>query len=291
MDSMTSEASGGSTPRVVAVTGAAGNIGSYFAAHCDPARYALRLMVRAEDRPKRVEAIRPFGTVTVNDLADLDGLKRFFAGADTVIHLAGNGSPSATWSQVRETNIIGTYNVFAAAKAVGCRRVVYASSIHAVSGYPSDVQVKTDDAPNPGDLYGVSKCFGEALARYMAEQEGVPAIAIRIGAFQSIEDARDPDSVSMMDAFISHRDLQQLLERCIDAPDDLRFAIVHGLSENRFKRLDLTDTRERLGYVPEDDLTRENPRLRDLRLTEVLSGHNVRNPGERSGLREETAPL
>ena len=86
--------------------------------------------------------------------------------------MAGDPSPSATWESLLPTNIIGTYNIFVAAKAAGCRKVIYASSIHAVSGYPADVQVKTDEPVNPGDLYGVSKCFGEALGRYMAEQEG-----------------------------------------------------------------------------------------------------------------------
>src|SRR3712207_7646535 len=79
------------------------------------------------------------------------------------------------------------YHTFVAAKAAGCRRVIYASSIHAVSGYPSDVQVKTSEPVNPGDLYGVTKCFGEALGRYMAEKEGLSVIALRIGAFQAPE--------------------------------------------------------------------------------------------------------
>ncbi len=99
--------------------------------------------------------------------------------------------PIALWKDLLEANIIGTYNVFVAAKAAGVRRVIYASSIHAVSGYPADVQVKTTEPVNPGDIYGVSKCFGEALARYMAEKEGVSAIALRIGAFQPLEAARD----------------------------------------------------------------------------------------------------
>lgn len=273
--------------RRVVVTGAAGNIGSYFAVHHDPSKYVLRLMIRGNENPERIALIRPNGDVQIGDLGDLDRLKEIFAGADTIVHLAGNGNPSATWSALRDTNITGTYHAFAAAKAAGCRRVVYASSIHAVSGYPNDIQVKTTEPVNPGDLYGVSKCFGEALARYMAEQEGVSALAIRIGAFQPIEAAQHEGSIGMMDAFVSKRDLHQLIERCIDAPDDLRFAIVHGLSDNHFKRLDLSDTRARLGYAPQDDLTDENPRLRDLRLSETISNHSLRDGGAKSGLRDE----
>ena len=86
---------------------------------------------------------------------------------------------------------------------------------------------------------------------------------------------------------MSKRDLHQLIECCIDAPDDLRFAIVHGLSDNRFKRLDLSDTRAKLGYAPQDDLTDENPRLKDLHLSETVSTHSLHDAHQKSGLREE----
>src|SRR5690606_24796603 len=158
-------------------------------------------------------------------------------GMDTVLHLAADASPDATWDNVRDLNITGTYNVFVAAKAAGCRRAIYASSIHAVSGYPADVQVKTSEPVNPGDLYGVSKCFGEALARYRAEQEGLSALVLRIGAFQPVDAARS--NISMMDAWVSRRDLNQLIEDCIDV-ENLQFAILHGLSKNRFNRMDIS---------------------------------------------------
>lgn len=38
--------------------------------------------------------------------------------------------------------------------------------------------MNTDDPVNPGDLYGVTKCFGEAMSRYVAEQEGLSVISI-----------------------------------------------------------------------------------------------------------------
>ena len=269
--------------RRVLVTGAAGRIGSYFAEHVE-GKYDLRLMVRPDD--EGIDRIRPFGEVVFGDLANLEGLKGHCAGIDTVIHLAADPSPSATWESLLPNNIVGTYHVFAAAKAAGCRRVIYASSIHAVSGYPTDVQVKTSEPVNPGDLYGVSKCFGEALARYLAEQEGLSAIAIRIGAFQPIEAARKESSVGMLDAFVSHRDLNQLLHRCIDV-ENLRFAILHGISDNRFKRLDISDARELVGYAPQDDLTEENPKLKELHLSETVSAHNLQDKGQKSGLRED----
>jgi len=274
--------------RKVLVTGAAGNIGSYFAEHSHH-RYDLRLMIRPSDEKEKANAvarIRNFGEVVTAELDDLDRMKELCRGIDTVVHLAANPSPNTTWDSAIKNNITGTYHTFVAAKSAGCRRVIYASSIHAVSGYTADVQVQTNEPVNPGDLYGVTKCFGEALARYMAEKEGVSAICLRIGAFQPHESAESEQGVWMLDAWVSRRDLNQLIEKSIDV-ETLKFAILHGLSDNRFKRLDISDARELVGYAPQDDLTEVNPKLKDLKLKENVHAHNLTDEQQKSGLRKE----
>jgi hypothetical protein len=268
------------------VTGAAGSIGACFARRMHE-RYRLRLMVREERDGKDIAA---YGEVQVCDLADITGLKRACEGIDTVLHLAGTADPSAEWQAILADNIIGTYHVFAAAKAAGCRRVVYASSIHAVSGYPMDVQVKPTDPVNPGDLYGVSKCFGEALGRYLAEHEGLSVIAVRIGAFLKRADVENDTTVDVIDAFVSDDDLMDLLVRAID-DRSLRWAVLHGLSDNRFKRLDISSARELLGYAPSDDTARLQPGLRALGLGQRMIGHNVDDERQRSGMRSELERL
>lgn len=276
------------TPRrKVLVTGARGNIGSAFAEHAHQ-RYDLRLM--AYELGPGAEAIAPFGEVIQGDITDLGSMYAACEGVDTVIHLAGNPSPKATWPSLLKVNIEGTYNTMVAAKAAGCRRVVFASSIHAVSGYPADRQVMAEDPVNPGDLYGVSKCFGEALGRYLAEQQGLSVIACRICWFQPREEAIKDGGVAMLDAYISPRDMNQLLCRCID-DTNLKFAIVHGLSDNQFKRLDLTETRVLLGYEPEDDLTDMNPALAGLDLGNVVREHDESGDGFEPGIREDLARL
>ena len=271
------------TKRLVLVTGAAGRIGSYFAEHARD-KYALRLMVRGDEGG--IGHIEPYGEVVECDLGDLDRLKAVCAGVDTIIHMAGDPGPSSLWQSLLETNIIGTYNIFAAAKTAGVRRVIYASSIHAVSGYPPDVQVKTSEPVNPGDIYGVSKCFGEALCRYMAEKEGVSAIALRIGAFQPLESVQDEQGIGMLDSFVSHRDLDQLINRCIDV-ENVQFAVLHGLSDNRFKRLDISDARELVGYAPQDDSTGELPNVRGLHLRDAVTTDSGIADGGASGMRAE----
>ena len=268
--------------RLVLVTGAAGNIGSYFAEQ-NRGRYRLRLMVRDAEKG---EELAKYGEVISGDITDLEQMKEHCRGVDTVLHLAASASPSSTWDEILPANIIGTYNMFVAAKSAGCRRVIYASSIHAVSGYPADVQVKTSDPVNPGDLYGVSKCFGEALARYCAEKEDLSAIALRIGAFQPIETAQDEANIGLLDAFVSQRDLNQLITLCIDA-EHIQWAVFNGLSNNRFKRLDLSDARELVGYEPLDDLAEENPQLEPTELAEDIRAHSKADASQKSGMRED----
>ncbi len=275
----TNPPSGGARTRVL-VTGAAGRMGAYFSRNCK--KYALRLQVHhLDDKARKLAA---FGEVIEGDLSDLKFLKKICTGIDVVLHLAGDPNPSATWDSLLENNIIGTYHLFAAAKAARCRRVIYASSIHAVSGYPADVQVKPDDPVNPGDLYGVSKCFGEALARYMAGQEGLSVIALRIGACQPLENAQKAGCLHNMDAFLSFADFQQLAERCID-DESVHFAIFHALSHNKFKRLDISSARECLGYAPQDDFFAENPDLSASSKPE-LRRHSLRDQAQKSGLRK-----
>jgi UDP-glucose 4-epimerase len=270
--------------RRVLVTGAAGNIGSYFAEHSH-SKFDLVLLERDAGK-MREKGLERFGELVEGDISELETLKAHFAGVDTVVHLAADPSPSAAWDTVLNVNITGTYNTYVAAKAAGCRRVIYASSIHAVSGYSADVQVKTSEPVNPRDLYGVSKCFGEAMGRYMAEQEGLSVIALRIGAFQPVEKAEEEGSLSMIDAFVSWRDLNQLIEKCIEV-ENVKFAVLHGLSNNRFKRLDISDARELVGYEPQDDATALNPLTKGLGLFETVSSHSMQDEGQKSGLRQE----
>jgi nucleoside-diphosphate-sugar epimerase len=232
----------------VLLTGAAGRIGTaFFQGTCD--RYRFRL---ADRDISSLKAAGGHESVEF-DVADLDACRAACDGMDAVVHLAADPSPEAAfYPSLLENNIKGVFNVFRAAKDAGCRRVVFASSVHAVLGYSRDLPVPTDVPVRPVNLYGASKCFGEAIAAAFAYGEDLPAIAIRIGAYEApwVHDAPTPANLA---AYVSPRDLNQLIVRSLEAPPDLRFAIVNGQSNNRIKRLDLTSTRELLGYAPEDD--------------------------------------
>jgi hypothetical protein len=107
----------------------------------------------------------------------------------------------------------------------------------------------------------------------MAEQKGLSVIALRIGTFSSLEKARGTYGLNILDSFVSDHDLMQLIERSIEAVG-LQFAILNGLSNNLFKRLDISDARELVGYAPEDDLTEEQIQLKDFHLRSTLVAYN-----------------
>jgi nucleoside-diphosphate-sugar epimerase len=180
-------------------------------------------------------------------------MRQLAQGVDTVLHLAASVSPRTPWEDLLPNNIIGTYNVFQAAHEAQCRRVVFASSVNAVLGYPRDVVVKTSMPVSPPNLYGATKAWGEAAARSFVNKGSFSAICLRYGWVQ----ARDSQSIKLdaheLDILITYEDLARLTVASIEAPDDLRFSVFHGVSNNRSSRMDISDAREVLGYQPQDD--------------------------------------
>ena len=238
------------TKRKVLLTGATGRIGTAFREYIGD-RYDLRLLDRSF-----AEITDPHNFERIEiDVADLDACQQACQGIDTVVHLAGDPSGRAGfYGSLLDNNVKGVYNIFQAAKDQGCQRVIFASSVQAISGYPLDVQAHTDSAVRPLNMYAVSKCFGEAVAHCFAYGEGLSSIAIRVGSFEgnpgfSTEVTPNARNLS---TFVSKRDLSQLIMRCIEV-ENVQFAIVHGISDNRFKRMDLSDTRTLVDYQPLDD--------------------------------------
>jgi nucleoside-diphosphate-sugar epimerase len=240
--------------KMILLTGAAGGIGSAFFRAASQ-QYIFRLADR-ETRALVGEEYQGHEIYPL-DIADPGACQQACRGIDTVVHLAAITNPDADFlSALLRNNIEGTYNILRAAKDQGCQRTILASSAQVVAGYPPDVQVHLESPPRPMNMYGVSKCFGEAVASYFAHAEGLSCIIIRIGSYDlRADDAnwlRQAPNPLHLSGYVSERDLNHLLIRCIETPD-VPFALVHGISHNRFKRLDITMTRTRFGYAPQDD--------------------------------------
>lgn len=194
------------------------------------------------------------------DITDIDQLRPLCKDVDTILHLAAQPG-GATWQDLLPVNIVGVYNVFQAAHETGCRRVIFTSSLHAVDSYPRDIQIHTNMPVSPLTLYGATKVWGEAVAALYAHQQHLSAICLRLGWVMPRTARRLEPDFPHLDTVLTHEDLIRLMIASLDAPADLRFGIFHGLSNNRWNRLDISTTREQLKYDPQDDafaIAREN---------------------------------
>jgi nucleoside-diphosphate-sugar epimerase len=236
--------------RKVLLTGAAGRIGSAFRQAVGD-RYTLRLVDRQTE--KLVDTAEQ--EVIAADLADLDACQHVCQGIDTVVHLAGDAATTADfYGSLLDNNIKAVYNIMRAAKDQGCQRVIFASSIQVIEGYPLDIQARPEMPMKPMNLYAAAKGFAELMGHYFAYAEGLSCIAVRVGAFAHNPGMQTPDGIDgrNLSAYVSARDLSHLLVQCIETPD-LPFAILQACSDNRFKRMDITSARELVGYTPQDD--------------------------------------
>jgi nucleoside-diphosphate-sugar epimerase len=201
------------------------------------------------------------------DIADLEAILPAFDGKDVVVHLAAIARGNAAWEDVLRHNVIGTYNVFDAARRAGVKRIVYASSGATISGWEKEMPYRAlvsgryDEAPEtwpmlthesparPSGIYGCSKVWGEALARHFTDTSDLSILCIRIGAVNR-EDR--PQGTRGFSVWCSQGDIAQMVERCIEAPGSLRFDVFYALSKNRWGYRDLEHAREVVGFVPED---------------------------------------
>lgn len=218
----------------VLLTGAAGNIGSALL----PRLRDLGWTVRAFDRV-------PVPDGLVGDLGSTADLDRAMNGVDAVVHLAGipNEQP---WPLLRDANVDGLFNTFEAARRAGVRRVVWASSNHATGFTPVTRELPADAAPRPDTLYGVTKAFGEALARYYVDRYAMQVACLRIGTF-----ADRPNDVRSLSTWLSPDDCARLVDACLRS-SALTFAIVWGVSANSRRTWSLA-AGAALGYEPRDN--------------------------------------
>jgi nucleoside-diphosphate-sugar epimerase len=241
----------------ILVTGMSGLIGGAVQRRLE-GRYELTALNRRD-----VPGVR---TVQA-DIADLAAIDPAFAGQDVVVHLAAVVSGDAGWDDVLHYNVIGAYNVFEAARRAGVARVIFASSGMAMGGYARQFPYNAlleglyDDVPQPwpmltheslpypAGLYGVSKVWGEQLARHFADTTSMSLICLRYGVVNGADRPTEPRHFPI---WCSQRDAAQMVERCIQAPAELKYDIFFVTSANQWGYRDLSHARDVVGYEPQD---------------------------------------
>ena len=257
----------------VLVTGSNGLIGSRLVAAW-----------RESGRYRPIGLARQAGEHTdiVADLADLDALVTAMDGVDAVVHMAATSPVDSAWDAVLHSNLIGTYHVFEAARRAGVHKVVFASSNHAVGTFETANQPELYELDDPraidetveiipDSLYGVSKAYGEAMARFYVDHHGLSAVCLRIGSWTGDDAARapkqlwdpsldnDPETLALRRRYrgtwLSDRDGIHLVECALETPK--RWFLCYGISNNARRFWDIEHAREGIGYNPQDTTPEE----------------------------------
>jgi uronate dehydrogenase len=223
--------------RRIVFTGAAGGIGTMIRPLLSGLYPGLVLSDRMS--PK---GLLPSETFVAADLTRLDEVAKVVRGAHSILHFGGH-SVEGSWDAILQANIIGCYNLFEAARQAGVKRIVFASSNHAVGFYPRKKRIGTDVTVRPDSRYGVSKAFGEALGALYSDKHGIALTCLRIGNV-----GPRPLDVRRLSIWISPEDLVQLIQIGLEHPK-IRFEILYGASDNAAAWWD-NSRAHKLGYRP-----------------------------------------
>ena len=222
------------------LTGAAGRLGSYLR---EPLTKMCDELV-STDLVDDIGTLYPGESYVKADLSSLDAMLAVIKDADMVIHFGAIGDEAA-WDDILQSNIVGAYNVWEAAYRCGVKRVVYASSVHAVGMHKKTDTIGLDAPHRPDTYYGLAKCFSEDLASLYWDKRGIESVCMRIFSCAQATNARS------IGTWLSYDDLIHLVERSIDSPV-VGFTVVYGISNNDRAVVDNSKAGH-LGYRPKDN--------------------------------------
>lgn len=225
------------------MTGAAGGLGR-----------AMRTRMAKFAEIVRVSDIADLGSASTNeelvtcDLGDAGAVHRLVEGCDGILHLGGI-SVEDKFSKILNANLLGLYNLYEAARAHGHPRILFASSNHTVGFYRQDEHIDATAPMRPDGLYGVSKCFGEALARMYFEKFGQETALVRIGSCME-----KPKNHRMLSTWMSYDDFEALIG-CVFRAPMLGCPVIWGISDNDSRWWDNSHAAY-LGWRPKDNAER-----------------------------------
>jgi uronate dehydrogenase len=221
------------------LTGAAGGLGR-----------ELRQRLKRYCATLRLSDVAPLGEAAAGEelmsapLQDFDAVRALLEGVDAVVHLGGV-STEQPWEPILQANIVGTYNLYEAARLNGVRRVFFASSNHVCGFYKQNEVIGTDAPARPDGLYGLSKAFGEDVARLYYDRFGIETACVRIGS--SFPEPRDR---RMLASWMSYDDLERLVMAVLTTPV-LGCSVIYGISDNKTRWYDNSGAAH-IGYRPQD---------------------------------------
>jgi uronate dehydrogenase len=223
----------------ILITGAAGSLGAHLRrglAHLAP---VLRL-VDAKDMGEAAANEE----VVVCDLANKEAAFEVVRGCDAIVHFAGHPREQSFEEIVADT-LPAAYHMYEGARRFGAKRVVYASSIHAVGFCPVESVPDTSVPHRPDTFYGLTKTFVEDLGSLYWDKFGLETVALRIcSCFEAPRDRR------MLWSWLSFADMVRLTEAALTAPR-VGFSVIYGTSDNAQAAVS-NELASHIGFMPED---------------------------------------
>jgi len=228
------------------LTGAAGGLGTALRDRLKGNCEVLRLSDTADLGEAREDE-----EIVQADLSNADEVDAMVAGCNAIVHMGGI-SVEAPFGAILQANILGAYHLYEAARRHGVQRIVFASSNHVTGFYKQSETIHADHPARPDGFYGLSKAFGEDLARLYFDRHGIETACLRIGSSFA-----EPKDRRMLATWLSFDDLHRLIGACLSTPV-LGHSIVFGMSDNAVTWWDNSRARH-IGYVPRDssDVFRE----------------------------------
>ena len=216
-------------PLPLVITGSSGRIGSALMEHL------------ADLEPRGVDLAHG------HDLSDVEVARQAVAGCRSLVHLAANPDEFSEWDELRQPNVDAVVHVLGAAAEAGVQRVVFASSVHASGDWRPG---GPETPPRPGNLYGATKAFGEAVVRMHADRGDFGGVCLRIGWYRDDVAGVAGLPPEARPRAVTARDLAQLVRRALDS--DVPFLIAYGVSGIDGCPYDIAEARAVLGYAPRD---------------------------------------
>lgn len=224
----------------ILITGAAGRLGTQLRKGLVPLARHIRVSDRVE-----ISDIQPNEEAVICDLGDADAVMAMTEGVDAIAHFGGTPT-EGPFEDILNSTIAGSYHIYEGARRHGIKRIIYASSNHAVGFHRLDSNIDADVTWRPDTLYGVSKCYVEALSRLYWDKWGIETVCMRI--FSSFEEPLDR---RMLWSWLSYRDFLGYVTAGLTAPS-VGHTIVYAASANKVTPFDNRKAGH-LGYRPVDD--------------------------------------
>jgi uronate dehydrogenase len=189
----------------------------------------------------------------IADLEDREAVRRLTEGCGLILHFGGV-STEQSFEAILGPNLRGSFHIYEAARRERAR-VVFPSSVHAVGLYERTAILDQECPLRPDGYYGLSKAYGEMLARMYWEKHAIESVIIRIGSvLPEVSDER------ILSTWISQNDFVRLIQ-CCAAAEQVACSIIWGASNNS-RSFWRHDARKKIGWAPQDSSDGQTERVR-----------------------------